>query len=173
MPADRVAQLYQLTPTYSGRSVDEASAPEGFRAFSRERVLRRRDFDGVARDLFGWEVQRRAGLDVRAESMPLTVGSVVEMRLGVSKASLVFACRVVDVIDTPTRCGFTYVTLPGHPETGIEQFLAEKQGERITFSVKAISRPSGPAGKIARVTQPGARLAQSAFTRRYLRALDA
>lgn len=60
---------------------------------------------------------------------------------------LVFAARVVEVFDElrdgVQRTGFTYRTLAGHPECGVETFLVEKNlaNGRVHAALRAHSRP--------------------------------
>ena len=156
--------------TYPSPLAPDAAAPAGFRVLDQSAVLTRRDFDGVARDLFTWRVQERAGLRVSASDIPLRRGSVVLMRWGPGRLSVAIPCRVLDVVDEPRRRGFTYGTLPGHPEAGEEQFVLEHLADgRIRLTIRAVSRP---ASLLARLGGPLSRAAQGLMTRRYLRALD-
>ena len=78
--------------------------------------------------------------------------------------------RAVDLIDQPDRKGFSYGTLPGHPEAGEERFVLDRRPDgSIQLSVGAVSRPATLA---ARMAGPLTRAAQAIATRRYLRALD-
>ena len=92
------------------------------------------------------------------------------MRLGVGALALRIPCRVIDVIDELNRRGFSYATLPGHPESGAERFLLERdETGAVRFTVAAVSKP---ATLLARAGGPLTRATQDAMTRRYLRALD-
>ena len=74
------------------------------------------------------------------------------------------------MIDEPDRQGFTYGTLPGHPESGIEQFTVTRTATGLVrVHLDAVSRP---ATWYARLGAPVTRLAQEIATRRYLRALS-
>jgi len=63
--------------------------------------------------------------------------------------------RVIEVIDTSTAAGFTYGTLPGHPENGEERFLVRLDSDgTVRAEIRAFSRPgrwfsrvAGPAGR--------------------------
>jgi uncharacterized protein (UPF0548 family) len=77
--------------------------------------------------------------------------------------------RVVYVIDQPTRRGFAYGTLPGHPESGEESWILDRADDgSIWLTIRAFSRPSS---RFWWAVYPVLRLAQEAFTRRYERAL--
>ena len=145
-------------------------APAGFDDMQRSTVLVRRDFDAAANDLLSWRVHDRAGLLVRASDIPLELGTVTLMRWGVGPLSVKIPCRVVDVIDEARRKGFSYGTLPGHPEAGEEQFLLEQRDDgRLDFTITAFSRP---ASALAKLGGPGSQAAQRYMTQRYLNALD-
>lgn len=90
--------------------------------------------------------------------------------MGVGALGLENSLSRVDVVDDPLRGGFTYATLPGHPESGEEQFLLEQQDDgRIYFTITAFSKP---ASTVAKLGGPVGRAAQWLVTERYLRALD-
>ena len=95
---------------------------------------------------------------------------VVELRLGVGRAQLMAPCRVVAVHDEPGRRGFTYVTLPGHPEQGEETFEVRLGADAtVTAEVSAYSRAEWP---LARMLAPATRWAQRLMAGRYLDALQ-
>ncbi len=145
------------------------SADTGLRRLERSRILNRTDLDETATDLFSWRVQGRAGLRVATSDIPLMLGSVVRMRLGIGPLSIGIPCRVVEVINEPRRRGFSYGTLPGHPEVGEERFLLEHLDDgRIRFTITALSLPATRAAKFAGSV---GRVLQLGMTMRYLRAL--
>ena len=77
--------------------------------------------------------------------------------------------RVVAVIDEPTRCGFSYGTLPGHPLSGEELFVVERHADdSVWLTIRSISRPSTP---VWWALLPLVRLAQAIFISRYEHAL--
>jgi uncharacterized protein (UPF0548 family) len=77
--------------------------------------------------------------------------------------------RVVYVVDEPTRRGFAYGTLPGHPEDGEESFVVERADDgSVWIVIRAFSRPSRWYWWLV---APVLRLTQEFYTRRYLRAL--
>lgn len=148
----------------------EGATLSGYHHLSHATILRRRDFDGAARDLLEWRMHSRAGLRVHASDIPLRQDSVVLMRLGPGMVSLKIPCRVVEVVDERRRRGFAYGTLPGHPEAGEERFLLEHLDDgRIRFTITGYSRP---ASTLARLGGPLSRAAQRVMIRRYLNALD-
>ncbi|MHA2788596.1 DUF1990 family protein [Corynebacterium sp. S7] len=92
--------------------------------------------------LMNWAVQRSV-FHVAASSSPLTTGAIVEMRIGIGRLSKKFGCRVVEHIHEAGLRSFTYGTLPGHVERGIESFtLSQSADGTITFTITAYSEPS-------------------------------
>lgn len=164
----RADELRAAPLTYE-RAGTTTAATADFARFSRTAALRRTDLDGTAADLLGWRVHERAGLVVRA-SGPAAEGVVVEMRLGAGPVAVRIPCRVVAVVDEPDRRGFSYGTLPGHPECGEEQFLLERDADgSLRFTVSAFSRP---ATLLARAGGPLTAVVQRVMTGRYLAAPD-
>ena len=73
------------------------------------------------------------------------------------------------MIDEPSRRGFAYGTLPGHPESGEEAFIVEiDEADEVWFTVRAFTRP---ATLLARVSGPLGRGAQRLMAGRYTRAM--
>ena len=166
--------------------------PDGYRHFeSAYFVGRGRDtFDHCAEELLHWEVKIRSGFDIdvdgSADSTDRASGSsasakaahrsprvergqelTIRVRLGPFR--LPEPSRVIDVIETEDRCGFTYGTKPGHPITGEESFiLIRTADDRVFLVLRSVSR----AGLgIWRLGEPFVRLAQIIYRRRYGRAL--
>ena len=166
--------------------------PDGYRNFeSAYFVGRGQDtFDRCAEELLHWEVKIRSGFDIdvdgSADSTDRASGSsasaktahrsprvergqelTIRVRLGPFR--LPEPSRVIDVIETEDRCGFTYGTKPGHPITGEESFiLIRTADDRVFLVLRSVSR----AGLgIWRLGEPCVRLAQIIYRRRYGRAL--
>ena len=119
--------------------------------------------------LYGSGVHEGAGFIVEAEGAP-SVGSVVAMAAPLPVGFIEVVCRVVEVIDRPDRCGFTYGTLSVHPEQGEESFTVVRGADdSVTFEIVAVSRPRH---LLARVCPPVARHLQRAATVRYLDAMQ-
>ena len=143
--------------SYTPVGVVDGAAPPGFHRLHRSAWLRRRDFHVAARELLGGQMHSRAGLSVHLSDDPLHAGSVVLLRLGLARLSVRIPCRVIEVIEEPHRRGFTYGTLPGHPEAGEERFLLEQHPDgRVSFTITACSRPAtvlvrmaGPLNRVA------------------------
>lgn len=145
-------------------------ADDGYLPFARVSVVSGLSFDESVERLMTWQVHERAGLRVAASAAQVEEGAVVSMRLGLGAASLRIPCRVVHVVREADRVGFAYGTLPGHPETGEEQFTVERSGGEILFRIDAFSRPSS---RLARLAGPLGRQVQRVMTERYVRAAGA
>ena len=84
---------------------------------------------------------------------------------------LVFTCRIDDVHADDRRFGFTYRTLPDHPEEGIETFsLEHREDDSVAFVVSGESRSKMP---FNRVTEPVGRWLQHRYTERYVLGMQA
>lgn len=126
-------------------------------------------FDTAVARLFAWDMHRAAGIHVARGTPAAAVGAEVQLGFGVGPLRLTAGCRVVEVVDTPQRRGFTYGTLAGHPEVGEESFLVEHRADgRVVGRVIAFSRP----GRwFTRLAGPVGLLLQRRTARRYLAAL--
>ena len=124
-------------------------------------------FDRAREGLKTWQAHRGAG----AEVYPLDAfaqGDSVLVRVRMGPIWAVAPCRIIYVIDEPDRFGLAYGTLPGHPESGEEAFMVERDSRSTTFRIVAFSRP---ADVITRLGGPIARVVQLRTTRRYMEAL--
>jgi uncharacterized protein (UPF0548 family) len=79
-------------------------------------------------------------------------------------------CRVHEIFEQADRRGFRYVTLPGHPEIGFEEFVVERSATgEVWFGVHPVSR----AGSVLTAAAgPVARLMQRRASKRYLDAVS-
>ena len=126
-------------------------------------------FDRAADAIRHWRVHEGAGLIVQANGAP-RLNAVVAMAAPLPVGWIEVVCRVVDVVDEPDRFGFTYGTLPVHPEQGEESFTAVLLPDSgVVFEIVAASRPRQLA---ARAAPPLARRLQRAATNRYLAAMQ-
>ena len=154
--------------TYPEVGATAGRLPDGYHHVHESAVIGNgpEDLDVAANTLLTWDMNRRCGVRVLTAPSRAEVGRDVEMRWLGQK----IRCRVVEVVDEPHRQGFTYGTLPGHPERGEERFIVslEPQSGEVTATITAFSRP---ATWTARAAGPIGRLVQGWMTRRYLRAL--
>lgn len=149
----------------------EPEPPSGYHYVLRQKQIGRGhgDFERACDDLFAWRMHVRSGLSVAASGPADRLGSVVVLRLGVGPLGVDIPCRVVHVVDEPGRRGFSYGTLPGHPEAGEESFVVRLEDDDVvTLTIRAFSRPATP---LTRAAGPAGRLVQAWQTTRYLNAL--
>ncbi|WP_433613416.1 DUF1990 domain-containing protein [Prescottella agglutinans] len=155
--------------TYREVGATAGELPAGYRHVRESvHIGRGEDMFLAASDaLMRWDVHRRAGLRVAAESPVAVPGTTVELRW----FGFMIPCRVVYVIDKADRRGFAYGTLSGHPESGEERFCVERAPDgSVRATITAFSRP----GRwFTRIGDPAARVVQRYMTRRYLRAFTA
>ena len=147
-------------PQGYGRVLEEARLGTGLDVYRR-----------VADGILGWELQRRAGLRVRADSPRAVPGAHVVSGFGVGPFRLPAPCQVVWAREpgpegVPQSAGFGYGTLPGHPALGEESFEVEinSHGE-VWLRIRAFSKPANwfyAAGGIV------TRAAQRYVTSRYI-----
>jgi uncharacterized protein (UPF0548 family) len=125
-------------------------------------------FRRAADVVLGWGLQRGAGLRVTADRAHAEVGRDVVIGIPAGPLMLLAPCRVVQIFSDPARRGFAYVTLPGHPERGIETFTVRMhEDERVDLTVQAFAGPGMP---LVRLGWPVGRIVQRWYTRRYLAA---
>ncbi|CAM3074198.1 DUF1990 domain-containing protein [Prescottella defluvii] len=153
--------------TYLEVGATAGELPAGYRHVRESIAIGRGEdvFLAASDALMRWDVHRRAGLRVRAESATAVPGATVELRW----CGFPIPCRVIYVLAEPDRRGFAYGTLTGHPESGEELFAVERRpDDSVHATITAFSRP----GRwFTRLGDPVARVVQRHMTRRYLRAL--
>lgn len=159
-----------MSLTYPEVGATAGDLPDGYQHLRAERLVGhgRELFESCADVVLTWGVQRGAGLAVERAGH-VVAGEENRIGLPLGPLRLWAPCRVVYVLDEPTRKGFAYGTLPGHPETGEESFVVSiDEHEAVRFTVTAFSRP---ARWFARLGGPVTRLVQHRVTQRYLQAV--
>ena len=119
-----------------------------------------------------WGMHRGSGITVAASADRADVGVTMVSGIGLGPLRLSAPCRVLwttdDAADPDVR-GFGYGTLPGHPETGEEAFVARLGADGVVrMTVLAFSRP-GP--WYVRLAGPVVPLLQGLAARAYVRAV--
>lgn len=140
--------------------------PSGYHHIRVTRRLGPVDFAAVADVLLTWQMHERAGVRKVAGPSRVTVDADVVFRF----LGQTIPCRVVEVVHDPDRRGFAYGTLRGHPESGEERFVVERDPAtgQVTATITAFSKPGTWKTKLI---GPAGRLLQSYMTHRYLNAL--
>jgi len=168
-----VEALQSVEPNYSeiGGTLT-GMHPVGYRIDSYEAILGNgpRAFQRAVEGLRSWQAHRIRGVRVLPHGTEIRPGATVVVTLGTSFVSVAAPCRVIEVIVEPSRWGFAYGTLPGHPEQGEEAFVVSiSDNDEVRFEISAFSRPGDP---ITRLSGPISRTIQTAGTKGYLRALQ-
>lgn len=169
---DEVERYEHLEVTYARVGATSGSLPDGYGHTRASRVLSSgpADLDTIAEFLLSWRMHERVGFSVAASRDRVEPGAIVELSRRIALIPMTAACRVIAVTDEQARRGFAYGTLPGHPESGEEQFMLEAvQGTGVVATVTAFSRP---ATALSRAAGPIGRRIQDVMTRRYLDALE-
>jgi uncharacterized protein (UPF0548 family) len=142
--------------------------PDGFHHDQRRLRLGDDSLFGRAKEgLKTWQAHRLAGAEVFPGNN-FGEGETVLVLIRLGPVQVIAPCRIVYVVDEADRFGFGYGTLPGHPESGEESFIVNRDGDDTVFCVSSFSRPSGIA---TRIGAPVARRIQVHFTIKYLQAL--
>lgn len=115
-----------------------------------------------------WEVKTRSGFSV-SDTTPVVAGRRLRITARVAGITVVEPVEVLEVVETPERVGFSYRTLPGHPVSGEEAFVVERDGDVVRLRVRSLTRPAPD--QPWRMLYPALRVAQVVARRRYLRAL--
>ena len=126
-------------------------------------------FEQSVQKVLHWGIQVGAGLKV---SNTTKVKSGNENRLGLfwGPCGTWANCRVVYVVDEPSRKGFAYGTLAGHPESGEESFVVSlKPNGDVVLEIRAFSKS---VRWFARLGGPMVRILQQHVTWRYLDAVQ-
>jgi uncharacterized protein (UPF0548 family) len=171
LPREQADRLSRQQLTYAEVGATRGPLPLGYHHVDRTARIGagQKAFDRATAALLGWELQRRAGVRVLATSSTVTAGADAVLLLGLGPLAVRAPVRVVYVVDEPTRRGFAYGTLPGHPESGEELFLLEQHPDgEISCYVKAFSRH---VSRLSRCGGPLATLTQTLVTTRYLHVL--
>lgn len=96
---------------------------------------------GVAVTTF--HAHRTSGMRVRADAVAVRPGSRAVVGIGLGPLRISAPCEVVWTAYEPTRVGFAYGTLTGHPESGEESFVVDMDADgTVWFTVTAFSRPA-------------------------------
>lgn len=128
-------------------------------------------FDRASNALMQFDMHRRAGLRVEATYPVATPGVTVAQGVGPGIVRVVAGCRVIYTVDEPTRRGFGYGTLPGHPEIGEESFVVElTPSGQVRFALRSFSKPATALGRAA---LPVGKAVQRFIVVRYVHALRA
>ncbi|HZQ83447.1 MAG TPA: DUF1990 domain-containing protein [Acidimicrobiales bacterium] len=167
---DLLARIATENPTYTGPSAT-AGDPRlpGYRYGAYAETIGSGDdaFERGKDALRHWAAHHQTGAAVAPVNAPLVEGTDVIVTLRLGPAFMLAPCRIISVVDEPRRFGFTYATLPGHPEDGEEAFHLERgPDDAVVFRVQVVARP---ALLLVRLGGPLTTLVQKRVTRQYLK----
>jgi len=157
------------SPTYEeiGASRDAVLPPRYHHVRMEERIGDSDSFDRAVTGLRTWVAHEGAGLRVFPQD-PVAPDATIIAVTSIGPMRMTAPCRIVAVFKEPDSFGFSYGTLPGHPESGEESFVLERRDAGTYFLVRAFSRPVEP---LARLAGPIGRAVQRSVTRRYISGL--
>ena len=163
-------------PTFDRPGATRADAPlDGFRVDTYAApVGSATEWERGKEGLRAWAAHAGAKLHVVPRDAALIEGETVVVHGPVAAPlHLIIPCRISYVVDEPTRFGFAYVTLPGHPECGEEAFVLSREADEVLFTMRSYSRPAELlarlGGPISRAVQRRTNRAYSVGMRRYLK----
>lgn len=147
-----------------------ADAPAGMRA--REQRIRLGEGDAIWQRavavVSGWEIKKHVRFTVEPDDVQVALGHDYNTRFGFGAIRLLEPVRIVWVEQRGDLRGFGYGTRTGHPITGEECFLVERDPEGVVWLiVRTVSRVSR--GRWI-LLWPGIRIMQPYFQRAYARA---
>lgn len=152
-----------------GVTAVDVAPPRGMERMEVGAALPGRSLAELTEELLTGQVQKRAGLHVAATSARLQVGTRLLMTLRLGPLRIGVPCEVVEVREEQGLASFTYATLAGHPEKGLERFtVIASPGSEPELRITAVS---APALWWSRLGRPVSRLMQRRITARYLAAL--
>jgi len=167
---ERVAPL-TYTDVGASLAPSDGALPHGYHHAHGTMVVGHgeRDFARAVEGIRRFVPLMAAGIDVFPTDAPIAVGTTVGLVMRVGPAHALAACRIVAVVDEPSRGGFAYGTLPSHPATGEELFVATLEpNDDVRFDVVAFSNPHD---LLTRAGAPIARRVQARAARKYLEGL--
>lgn len=152
-----------------------SAAFPGYRRYERTATIGHGEADwrAACSAVMEWEVKRRSGFRVEpvtGSAIRATAGDEYRVTAAFGPITIHEPVRVVATVETLTRCGFAYGTLPGHPVSGEEAFVVHRSPDgTVWLTLRSLTRPA-PEGPW-RPLFPMLVIAQTRYRRRYLRAL--
>jgi uncharacterized protein (UPF0548 family) len=160
-----------------GASLSDLASPDldGYRTYEKSVCIGYGDarWDFAARAIGHWELKTRSGFTVVTEGAAPASHVVLTHRYWliahVGPFRISEPVEVISVLDEPTKKGFAYGTLSGHPIRGEEAFIVDRRADgSVWLTIRSVSRS---ADGYWRVLYPATVFAQGFYRRRYLRAL--
>jgi uncharacterized protein (UPF0548 family) len=172
---ERALSLYFDEATLSEFSYPEvgqsmaSTFPRSYNNFQKtRRIGSAENFTEFVKEARGWSAQKKSGLKTYPTDSTVGSGSTTLLLLNLGPIQMIAPCRVIHVIEANNLFGFSYGTLPGHPERGEQSIIIERKSEGSFMSIRAFSKPGSLA---TRISGPIAKKIQSAYNDRYMEAL--
>lgn len=166
--------------SYPDPGATEVAEPEwrratpGYRRFECTVVIGRGDdfWEDVSSRVLAWGIKTRSGFSIKpedGEGLRVREGADLSLMAHVGPLRIREPIRIVAVVETGKRCGFSYGTRAGHPVSGEEAFVVHRAPDgTVSLTLRSLTRaPRGP----WRLLFPVALVAQRFYRRRYLAAL--
>jgi uncharacterized protein (UPF0548 family) len=167
----REAALRAASPTWTAATGTDGPPVPGYAVLRRTHVVGRGEecLRAASELVLTWGMHEGAGLRVAASAPRAQMGEVVQVTIGLGPIGFKAPCRVTHVVDEPRRKGFTYVTLPGHPEEGVESFEVRMDADGTVHGT--VTAYSKPASWLVWAGGPVSRLVQRVAADRYIAAM--
>lgn len=112
------------------------------------------DFQAAKSAMLAWKHFDVGWVAALPATTPIHEGENIAIRARILGLWALAACRIVEVFDedspTSKRFGYSFGTLPGHPEQGEERFEIRSSADGIvTYRITAFFRPNYLSAKIA------------------------
>jgi uncharacterized protein (UPF0548 family) len=158
--------LARRGPTTSPVGLLYRATPPGYDRAEWSRPLPGSFEDGVDA-IRAWAAQRAAHITLFPAKPSIVVGQTLAFSIPVLRWLHVSACcRIIEVVDHTDTYGFTYATLPHHPEDGEESFVVHRLADgSCRYTVTAVWRRSL---LLARMVPPLTNFVQRRTIGRYL-----
>lgn len=165
--ARAAATAAETTPTIPSA---DAPAADSLRWFDYQQTVGHGplSFEFAKNKMRRWQMHSDAGVHVKP--VPIAVGNDAVMWTRTLGLTLVFACRITDIVDDASNFGFTYATLPDHPAEGFERFRLELINDVVQLHIDGASRPGL---WLTRASGPIGRRLQKQATERYITCMRA
>ncbi|GAA1444812.1 DUF1990 family protein [Leifsonia poae] len=125
-------------------------------------------WERASTDVLHWRVKTESGFTVDSAER-VAAGQRLVITARVLGLAIREPIEVVEVVEETDRVGFAYRTRPGHPVSGEESFIVQRDGDQVSLVVRSLTRAASQ--------QPWRALfllllvAQRVARRRYLRSL--
>lgn len=160
---------YDLEGVTSPGSTTWRPYAPGYRTFEvTKRIAAPGDWLALADAVKHWHVKTHSGFIVNPATAARS-GSSYWLQARVGPLRVHEPVRVVAEVSDPTRVGFAYGTLVGHPVSGEEAFIVHRTDEGVFLTLRSVTRHGAGLWRLA---FPAVLLAQRLYRRRYLRALQ-